>query len=431
MISSAEPFDVAFSAYWGGFDFYQNAAKGAYLPLNDLLDKNAPQSKARVPASAWGSVTVNGKIYAIPNYQQWGLCNQYGFYLKKACVEKYNFDYKKMTKWSDLTPYLEAVKKGEPAGTIPMEYAGGGTGDWFASTPMLFGFDGVGDTRSVGAVRYDDSSAKVINQYDTQEYKDYLTTERDWYLKGYIKKDAATLKDIAPDRKAEKVAATVSSGVYVDESKLNVPRFFSMSDPTHKVYSVNWAITKPMMQASKGAEACLTVGANSQNPDRALQWIELVNSDQTVWNLLNWGREGIDYTRVDDHYIKRNLDSYDFHYADWVVGQSNGRDPNYAYVDQGGNWEDNKLILDASAEADKTVQPSPVSGFVFNAEPVKTEIANCNTVLDEMVAALGSGSIDPVKNLPIFLEKLKTAGADKIIAEKQKQIDAWKAANGK
>ncbi|MBO9608448.1 MAG: DUF3502 domain-containing protein, partial [Paenibacillaceae bacterium] len=44
---------------------------------------------------------------------------------------------------------------------------------------------------------------------------------------------------------------------------------------------------------------------------------------------------------------------------------------------------------------------------------------------------LSIGAVDPDVELPKFLEKLKNAGADAIIAEKQKQLDAWKATQKK
>jgi putative aldouronate transport system substrate-binding protein len=40
---------------------------------------------------------------------------------------------------------------------------------------------------------------------------------------------------------------------------------------------------------------------------------------------------------------------------------------------------------------------------------------------------LGTGSADIETKLPEFLDKLSKAGSDKIVAEIQKQIDAWKA----
>jgi putative aldouronate transport system substrate-binding protein len=42
--------------------------------------------------------------------------------------------------------------------------------------------------------------------------------------------------------------------------------------------------------------------------------------------------------------------------------------------------------------------------------------------------ALNTGSVDPDVFLPEFIEKLNSAGMDKIIAAKQEQLDAWLAA---
>jgi putative aldouronate transport system substrate-binding protein len=426
MISSGEPFDVGFSAYWGDFGFFQNAAKGAYLPLNDLLDKNAPASKAKVPASAWGAVTVNGKIYGIPNYQIWGFSTAIGVHMKKALVEKYNFDFTNIKSLKDLTPYLEAVKKGEPAGDVPFEAS---NSSLFTQYSTLFGMDVVGDAASTGWIKLDDASAKVINQYETQEFKDFVYLMRDWYNKGYIKKDAATLKDIAPDRKAGKVHSLLVGSIPDSVQMPELENKFSMSDPAANLYSVSKALMTPVIPAAKSAEAMVVVGANSPNPERALQWIELLNTDDKVWELINYGREGTDFTRVDERHIKRNLDSYNFNYMDWTIGQSNGRPQNYE--DEGTNVVNKDKQLNIIAETDKTAPTSPLAGFVFNQEPVKTEIANCNTVVSEMLSALSAGSVDPAKFLPQFLDKLKTAGAEKVMAEKQTQIDAWKQANGK
>ena len=79
-------------------------------------------------------------------------------------------------------------------------------------------------------------------------------------------------------------------------------------------------------------------------------------------------------------------------------------------------------------EADKTATPSPVTGFTFDPESVKTELANCSAIITEMVPVLGAGAADPAEYLPQFLQRLKDAGVDTIIAEKQAQLDAWHAA---
>nr|WP_225446570.1 DUF3502 domain-containing protein [Paenibacillus rhizovicinus] len=64
-------------------------------------------------------------------------------------------------------------------------------------------------------------------------------------------------------------------------------------------------------------------------------------------------------------------------------------------------------------------------GFTFDPTSVQNEIAACNTVLTQYAIGLNSGGLDPDKYVPELNKKLKAAGIDTIIAEKQRQVDAW------
>ncbi len=64
---------------------------------------------------------------------------------------------------------------------------------------------------------------------------------------------------------------------------------------------------------------------------------------------------------------------------------------------------------------------------MYNPEPVKTELAAIQNVVQQYAMALETGTIDPEQNLPKFNALLNAAGIDKVIAEKQRQLDAWAA----
>ena len=70
---------------------------------------------------------------------------------------------------------------------------------------------------------------------------------------------------------------------------------------------------------------------------------------------------------------------------------------------------------------------APTLGFTFDPANVQSEIAQCSSVYDEFGPSLVTGSVDPDEVLPQFLAKLEAAGASKIIAEVQAQLDAWVA----
>ena len=79
----------------------------------------------------------------------------------------------------------------------------------------------------------------------------------------------------------------------------------------------------------------------------------------------------------------------------------------------------------ASEKGLKEATESPLLGFNFNQEPVADEIANVNNVVNEYVAGLHTGTVDPEKVLPEFNKALKDAGIDKIKEEMQRQYDEF------
>ena len=76
MINTGDPWDLCFTASWGGINFYENAQKGAYADLTELLPELAPETYSRIPEGLWDGVTVDGKIYGVVNYQQWGAASR-------------------------------------------------------------------------------------------------------------------------------------------------------------------------------------------------------------------------------------------------------------------------------------------------------------------------------------------------------------------
>lgn len=64
-------------------------------------------------------------------------------------------------------------------------------------------------------------------------------------------------------------------------------------------------------------------------------------------------------------------------------------------------------------------------GFVFDKTPVESELSAIDTVLNTYRIPLELGCVDPDTELPIMLRELKEAGIDRVIQEKQRQLDLW------
>ncbi|NOU98903.1 ABC transporter substrate-binding protein [Paenibacillus planticolens] len=414
MIASGEPFDLAFTSTWIN-NYFQNASKGAYVAIDELLDKYGTKTKAGVPANIWNAAKVNGKLYGVINYQV--MATSYGFDVQKELADKYHFDWKNVKTFEDLEPFLNAVKKGE-TNKIPLEYST--TGDIFVGAAPLYGFDIIGDQKLPGWVRLNDKDLKVIDQYDSPEFKKLIVQTRKWYEKGYFRKDAATTKEIAADRKAARYAMAMPAYQTLDSTEDP----FS-SGGLKAITGVEWyrkRFTKPIITTDRAAATITAISSTSNNPERAMMFLELMNSDPQIANLLNFGIEGKQYKKISDTRIERIKDS--------------GYDPNFPWV-FGNNLILWKTENDTSNkdemwnQLNKNSDLSPILGFTFDTEAVKSEVAQCQVVIDQYLSALTTGTADPDKFQPEFIGKLKKSGVDKIIAEKQKQLDEWRKVNGK
>lgn len=190
--------------------------------------------------------------------------------------------------------------------------------------------------------------------------------------------------------------------------------------------AVTVSTTRTILPAGIGANAAVAVNADSDNIEKAVELIELLNTNDELYMLITQGEEGVDYVYDEDGNYSLVDGKYNFNYNEWQIGQSYSPDFTRALYNknEAGDIakESQKFVFDADREADV----SPLDGFVFDSEPVKTQIANCSSIISEMRPSLCSGSVDPETKIPEFLSRLESAGVNDIIAEKQAQIDDWK-----
>ena len=93
------------------------------------------------------------------------------------------------------------------------------------------------------------------------------------------------------------------------------------------------------------------------------------------------------------------------------------------------NEQDDKV--DKMKQYNDELLPVENLGFKFDASSLKTETGACLNIKAEFSNALVEAPDNYEELLAEYKAKLKSAGADKIVAEAQKQYDEWKKTNGK
>jgi len=410
IIAAGEEYDLCFTANWFN-NYLQNVARGAFLPLDDLIDEYAPGLKALVPPAMWDATRVEGKIYGLINYQI--SCMTNGAYFKKELVDKYNFDVTTVKEMEDLEPFLAAVKEQDPD-IYPTGIVASGGGNW-AGWITHFGFDEVVGRDMPGAVRLDDTGAipTAINQCKTDEFKKFARTVADWYQKGYVRSDALAINDARPMTEAGQMGVWFGGNVKPggDAEHLAAYGYEMIQHP----------ISASVLKTSSIISTMHAISRTSKNPERAMMLMELLNTDKELYNLITFGIEGIHYNKVGPNRIEMIEGSGYVPNTAWMHACTFNA---YLLPGQGDTvWEETHAL-------NMSAVPSPILGFAFDPEPVKTEIAQCSSVVGEYMRTLDTGSCgaDWEATLAEFIAKLDGAGASRIITEIQAQLNAWKQA---
>lgn len=407
VINTGDKWDMCFTCSWAN-DYLQNVQKGAFLELDEILTAEGKEMFESIDSRFWEAARVGGKIYGVPSEKEIGSCPMWVF--TKEYVDKYDIPYQDIHTLEDLEPWLALIQEKEPD-VVPMYL----TRDYSAPTYMDKIQDPIG-------IEYDDDTLTVKNVFETERMKETLNTMRKYYLAGYINKDAAT----AYDDKAVKRFVTKGDGQPYAE-------LIWGKDLGYEVVASEIMETKVTNASARGAMTA--VNKNSEHPEKAVELLNLINTDVYLRNLLNYGIEGVHYEFVDVPADEMEAAKDKPYVLDKKIRQIEETKKDYSvpYWVQGGlfntyvldnepvdKWSTFKEFNDASEEA-------PSFGFDFNLDTVSTQVAGFRNVLDEFGKSLYTGSVDPEEYLPQLQKKLEATGVQDVIDEMQRQIDEWQA----
>ncbi len=272
-------------------------------------------------------------------------------------------------------------------------------------------------------IEYGDETLTVKNVFETEKMKSTLDTMRKYYTAGYINKDAATASD---DKSIKRFVAKGDGQPYADLVWGKDLGYEVVATPIMDTYVTNIS-----------ARGALTaVNDQTKHPEKAVELLNLINTDEYLRNLLNYGIEGEHWDKVGVTAEEaREAEGKPYVYENKIkLNEETRKNYSVSYWVRGGlfntyvlenepldKWATFKEFNDSSVEASSF-------GFDFDLNPVSTEVAGFGNVMDEFGKSLFTGSVDPEEYLPKLQEKLKATGIDKVIEEMQKQIDEWKAA---
>ena len=270
--------------------YYSAVDQGLLVDLRTYLNNKFKLVSDYVYPTYIAAATVGGCVYGLPT-NQGVVTNETYFVVNKELAEKYEVDWDKVRSIRDLEEVFARVKAGEP-GVTPIY------GD-FAPEDVTFyhptdeidagNFIVVNNDQLLGSTFNVTAFSKSWTSSATaQQFHDYAALKGEWRKAGYLS-DTNTNFFLSVQELTEEDRKAMEDEGYLTVLYKGAP-FTSEAALDHGVYAIS---------------------SRSKIPDRAMEVLQLIYTDETVHNLLAFGLEDVNYvvnsnnktvTIIDDSY---------------------------------------------------------------------------------------------------------------------------------
>jgi putative aldouronate transport system substrate-binding protein len=249
-------------------------------------------------------------------------------------------------------------------------------------------------------VKFDDESRKVVNVLDQEDILSQLDVIHQWYKDGIINADAPAVGEVPSYRMF--FAAQGWSGA----AKTTWGPNMGAEAVTTKF--IDTIVSNNTVRGSLNA-----VSANSKNPEKALQFLQLLNLDSKVRDAFYYGLEGENFKYTADGEVEKLNNEWE------MAGYTQGTFFNVTKLatDEFNQWDEVK-------ELNANAKPSVLLGFNLDTSKIESELANCRSVYEKYRSELMTGAKEPRELIKQIDSELDAAGFQTIITEAQSQIDA-------
>ena len=393
LVNTNQKFDIAFA--WTE-NYQANAKRGKWLDLTPYMQTSGREMYEAVNDKFWKGTLIDGKIFGVPTNKE--LATPMQFLFDKTLVEKYGIDVTQYTTLDSLEPLLQSIAKFEPD-YVPF---------FLDSTQYNFmlpaGYEYITYETVPLMIRSNDPTCQVVNAFESEAVMQELRTMRKYYKRGYINQDACIRTSLSRFAD-EKVFLRISSG----------------GPGADASYSTTFGYPIIAQQASDSIATTdstrgglMVVNARTAHPEECVAFLNAVNTDPDVRNLLNYGIEGEHYTLTDAGQVHTISDAYAgvaYTQGNWFILRTReGENPN--------RWEIFKEFNDSAQE-------SMLLGFVPDYSGYTLQFDKIARIYERYYSALITGTVAPDQFVPQMNKELAEAGIDELRQVVQQQIDDW------
>ncbi|MDO5436100.1 MAG: extracellular solute-binding protein, partial [Clostridia bacterium] len=293
--------DMYFTCSWTSNEYNTYAKNGYYVKLDDMIAEYGADLVNAIPAALMDAATIEGAegmgIYAVNGYKDFAtqntwdvnvtLLNELGYTLDDfKAMTFYDFGElfakAKEVKGDSFYPFLVEPMVLERMVTDSIIIAGDA-----GSTNLLSLYLNHDNVDQVGPYE-----GKIVNKFATEEYKKFVTKMHEYYEAGYVDPALAVAETSNDARTNAQLSASYLIGT---QSYALGYEYTASAERGIEVAFV--PCTDPYVDTTASQGAMVAISTASEHPVESFKFLALLNSDPTLMTLLNYGVEGIHYTK--------------------------------------------------------------------------------------------------------------------------------------
>lgn len=427
-LQGGDDVDIYFTCSWSSNEYNKFARDGYWVRLdnegNNLIEKYASELWSMLPEVLRQGAAIEGAdgygVYAVPGYKD--IATQNCWDINVPLLEKYGYtvDDIKNTNYFGFGEILETVKKGEGEDFYPLLVEGAVLERMVTNSIIVTGDSGTGNFMSYYLDPNDVSKpgslgVKIANKFATDEFLKFAEQTREYFKAGYIDPACANTEQ-ANDIRTQKQL----SGQYLIGTQSYSLGYELAASEERKFEVAMVPCTDAYVDTTSSQGAMMAISTVSKNPERAMMFLNLLNTDPKLMTMLTYGVEGVHYNLVDG--LVDFTDERD-QYMPWTNGMGNVTILTPTVAQGADFWDGFKAYYGEAKEI-------PLLGYSYNSENMQTQMGNVANVVAEYMLPLCTGAVDPAEKLPEFLQKLEQAGINEVLNDANAQLDAFMEAKG-
>jgi len=407
MAAAGDRWDMNFDADW--LNFKQMAAKGAYMDLKQLLPKYAPALYKKYEETGnLQSATLHDQVIGLP----WNIkMNQRKFagwrldYAEKAGID---IGPDEVQTIEDVDRLLRELKKAYPEERI-------------TRTPPLsiyFIRDEWVDLGFYNLGYYLNDLDITIQPMEQQPFFiEAGEMAKAWFDDRILSRDLLiSQEDGANEWRNGKVLFTITSHEWAHAN----PGF---ADPGYKqrmslLYPDNKYVNRTQLAN------LVAINKHSSNPELVLQFLDMLATDQKLYDLVHYGILHKTYELVDDMAVyPEGMTTLTSNYMEWggqwALWNTDFLKPSETYSK--GFWERETEFAELPINVD-----SPIDSLLLSETNIRKELLEREQLIHQYARPIEFGMVDDVEaSVAQYIEIQKNNNLDKIIQEIQTQVDQY------